>query len=561
MRSFTHPAEPQGTQSAHDHDGRSSNYADTAHPSALEEKARPGTVKRTILVTDQVRLLKMTTALDYLFAYRHICTEQRVSQSFPAVALRQLYDAYRIPGPREKTDEMVQYTMDYLAQTLSSNGLYSYWPGADTSVSLTAYVVEFLVEAQKAGYKFDPELLDRPIQALTEALRSDYAYFLDGWAFTERTESLYALSKAGQFDISYGTELAKKSRYLDLFGVSRVLEAFHAGGAGEKRIQDALTLEINEGFIFKLRDGSEVFGGLEDRWKSWDGPVLASEIKTQAAMIRALYPEMKGDRHLEMVVDDLVKKGGRDGWGNTQTNAQALLALKDVMLEPKARTKTQPFRLTVGGTETMLGIGPDAPTAFFATGKSGDGKLTMVGGDAEENFSARLGLSYLPVSTGEWVKPRNEGFVVDLEFIRIQQGGAPAKRERIETEGKKYTFGMGEILEEHVQVINPEDRNYVAVTVPIAAGMEPMNPNLATSPKEARPDGSLTRSPTYAMYLDDEVRFYYENLPKGTYDFYFRVRAMTAGDFVQPAAHAERMYRPADRGNSPGARIVILPRE
>lgn len=84
-----------------------------------------------------------------------------------------------------------------------------------------------------------------------------------------------------------------------------------------------------------------------------------------------------------------------------------------------------------------------------------------------------------------------------------------------------------------------------------------MNPNLATDPREAQPSQPPTREATYAMYLDDEVRFYFEQLPKGTYDFYFRQRATTAGSFVQPAAHAEQMYHPATRGNSPGLRVTV----
>jgi len=44
--------------------------------------------------------------------------------------------------------------------------------------------------------------------------------------------------------------------------------------------------------------------------------------------------------------------------------------------------------------------------------------------------------------------------------------------------------------------VNPTTRHYVAVVVPLAAGMEPLNPNLATAPPEARPSKSLTLPPT-----------------------------------------------------------------
>ncbi len=113
------------------------------------------------------------------------------------------------------------------------------------------------------------------------------------------------------------------------------------------------------------------------------------------------------------------------------------------------------------------------------------------------------------------------------------------------------------MVEEHVQVINPEDRNYVAIVVPLAAGFEPLNPGLATAPPEARPSGALTRQPTYVAFLDDHVAYYYNELPKGTYDVYFRTRATTVGSFVQPSAKAEMMYDGAVRGASPGGRVEI----
>ena len=109
-----------------------------------------------------------------------------------------------------------------------------------------------------------------------------------------------------------------------------------------------------------------------------------------------------------------------------------------------------------------------------------------------------------------------------------------------------------------MQVVSPSQQYYVAVVVPLAAGMEPLNPNLATAPPEARPSGSLTRVPSYAAYLDDSVAFYYDILPKGTFDFYFRTRANVPGRFIQPAASAEMMYDGAVRGNSFGARIEIV---
>jgi hypothetical protein len=117
---------------------------------------------------------------------------------------------------------------------------------------------------------------------------------------------------------------------------------------------------------------------------------------------------------------------------------------------------------------------------------------------------------------------------------------------------------VGEVVEEHVQVVNPADRNFVAVVVPLAAGMEPLNPRLETAPPEAKTAGTLTLTPTYAAYLDDQVAFYFNELPKGTYDFYFRTRAQVQGDFIQPPAKAEMMYDASQLGTSAGATVSVV---
>ena len=523
----------------------------------LKEAARSGSVRQSLLVSDQEALLKMVSGLDYLFAYPHGCTEQYVSRTYPAVALKDFYKVLDLKAAQGKTDALMGETLGYLDKTLQPNGLYAFWPGGRGYVHLTAYVVEFLAEAKKSGYAFDPKLLDRPVAALKEALRSDYSRFIDGYAFTERAAALCALSRAGQFDPAYGSELAKKARFADLYAETRVLQAFNAGQKGGGGLAEDLRKDLWENTLFKLQDGKEVYGGLQSRVKSWNSQALDSEVKTQAALIRALYPKDAQNPKLRMVIDDLVAAGGGDGWGNTQTNAAALLALRDVLRARREGVPKREFRVDFGEAARTLKTDADQPAATLTSPSEAQGKVVALGGNAEGTF-ARLSLVYTPKAGGDQVPARSEGFVVRRELIRIS-AAAPVK-EWLDQEGKSYPFILGDILEEHIQVINPEDRHFVAVVAPFAAGLEPLNPNLATAPAEARPAGRLTREPSYAMYLDSEVRFYFEALPKGTYDFYYRVKASTAGSYTHPAAHAEMMYQPLKRGNSPGARVEVSER-
>jgi len=46
-------------------------------------------------------------------------------------------------------------------------------------------------------------------------------------------------------------------------------------------------------------------------------------------------------------------------------------------------------------------------------------------------------------------------------------------------------------------------------------------------------------------------------LPKGTYDFYFRTKAMVPGRFIQPAAQVVMMYHDSVSGGGAGAVLVV----
>ena len=96
---------------------------------------------------------------------------------------------------------------------------------------------------------------------------------------------------------------------------------------------------------------------------------------------------------------------------------------------------------------------------------------------------------------------------------------------------------QGDLIEETAEVVNPEDRTHIAISMPLAAGFEPLNPNLATAPAEAQPSIAPTLPPTWVSFGDDRVFYAYDSLPKGTYRFAFRLRAQTAGAYTQPPAH------------------------
>jgi alpha-2-macroglobulin len=522
---------------------------------AIAEAARPGTIHRSVLLSDQPALVRMAAGLDFLLEYPYACTEQRVSRARAYVAFRKFRALLKQDGTDTEVQRAVKDAHDWIGTAIDPNGLVAYWPGSEGFVSLTAWSVQFLVEAKQAGFPVDEKLLGKLTATLERALRSDYSRFIDGEAFTERAWALAALAQAGQFNPAYAAELSRKAEFLDLDGVAEVVQAFGRTPDPPRATIDALVKGLWDGLIVRLHQGREIYGGLQTRQATRNGLILPSETRTLAEITRAVARVEPTHPRLPVLVNALVTLGREDGWGTTNANASAMLALAE-RLEAKAGTgSVRVVNVKLDGKDQAVSVGGAIPIAMRHGTTLAAGEVAVQGGEGV--LVARVDTTYVPEGDGGQVAAQSDGFVVSRELLRVHADGTPPTRTPLTQAGTMQTFGVGDVVEEHVQVVNPKARNYVAVVVPLAAGVEPMNPRLATSPPEARPSGALTVEPTYASFQDDHVAFYYNTLPAGTYDFYFRTRATIPGTFVQPPAKAEMMYDGAVRGNSNGARIVV----
>ncbi|MCB9743417.1 MAG: alpha-2-macroglobulin [Alphaproteobacteria bacterium] len=520
---------------------------------AVPGPVRPGTLRRTVLVADHPGIVKMATGLEFLVEQPYGCTEQKLSRARALLALKDFRLLLRQGDASGELEAAVNQVLADLPQAIDRNGLVAYWPGARGYVSLTAWTVMFLVEAEDAGFAVDPSIMATLTGALQRSLRSDYGYFINGEAYAERTWALNALAATGQFDPAYFAELARKAQWMDAEGVTQVVQAGYRGGQGEEGVVEQMLRTLSEGVITRLYQGNEIYAGLTAR-RARSGLILPSETRLLAQITRSLMLLQPDHPKLPLMLDALVELGEDDGWGNTNTNAEALLALSERLRTGDMNSRPHLVTMTVGESSLPLRIGPKAPAAVAVDLSGEGGALTLTEGEGP--LVAQVETRYLPGALGSLVPPENQGFVVTRRWLKQVPGSAPEKLP-IDDGGKTLSLTVGDVVEEHVQVVVPEDRYHVAVVVPLAAGVEPLNPRLATAPPEAQPSSALTRDPTYAAYYDDAVSFFYDVLPKGTYDFYFRTRAATPGQFTQPPAQAQKMYDLAVMGRSPGARVVV----
>lgn len=522
---------------------------------AVAEKTRPGTLTRSVLVSDQPGLIKMAAGLDFFMHYPYGCTEQALSRARVYMALRKFRTLLKQEGSDKDMKRAVNEVLTLIPTVIDGSGQVAFWPGSRGYVSMTAWTVQFLVEAKEAGFAVDEKVLAQLMNSLDRALRSDYSQFIDGEPFAERVWALLALARAGKYNSAYAAELARKAQFLNLESIASVLYSF---ALAEQNSSTAAQLEkaLWDGIVIRLYQGREMYGGLQEKNQTRNNLILPTETRAIAQMTRAVARYDAKNPRLPLLVDSLVTLGKDDGWGTTNANAEALLALSEIIKPPYSGTKAAQVRVTLDGKEQTVKLGPDLPMGFVSGTGPGAGEVLLQSKAGPRPVAARVDTSYVPAEDGSKVAAQGSGFVVTRELLLIKKDGPPVKIPLTEA-GTTQTFAIGDIIEEHIQLVNPKERHYVAITAPLAAGMEPLNPKLQTAPPEAAPTGKITLAPTYTAYQDDQAAFYYNVLPAGTYDFYFRTRATVSGSFIQPAAKAEMMYDSAVFGTSNGARIVI----
>jgi len=509
---------------------------------------RPGTLKRTLTVAIEPALLRLAASLDYLRDYSFACTEQRVSEARAEIAARRFRDTFLFERPADRTDADIATTITWIKSAIDSNGLVAFWPGSTGNAALTAWTVQFLAEARDAGFTIDKELLGRLTGVLRQSLRSDYPFFLVSGGLAERSWALAALAEAGELDAGYAAELTRRSSLMTLESRAEVIQAVARSRQPDPAIRTSLQNELWSGIVFRLVNGSETYGGLQADPATLYPSLLPSDARALAAVIRAT-KDIGNNPRRRLLVDALVARAGSTGWGSTNANAEAFLALADYF--GTGGDATQNLVLKRGTEQRTLSLEPARPVGRFTDLTPAELRLSASGGT--QPLAVLIDQSYLPFEDGSKVAALAEGFAVASSIKRVAAGQAT----ELDQPGQKLSFAVGDIVEQTAEVVNPGERHQVAIIVPLAAGMEPLNPNLATAPPEAKPSEAPSLAPTYAEYLDDQVAFYYDLLPQGTYRFAFRTRATVPGRYSLPPASAEMMYDGSVRGNAAGAEVVV----
>ncbi|PNG27192.1 alpha-2-macroglobulin family protein [Methylocella silvestris] len=514
---------------------------------AIAAKLRPGSLRRSLDVASDPAIVRLVAGLNYLVEYPYGCTEQRISLASAALALKPFEAVLAASDLGDRLKNDVHNTIIAISQSVDADGLVAFWPRARGSVSLTAWAYGFLVAAQRAGEPVDKALSERLAAVLKQSLRSDYSRLRTGEELRERVEALTALADGGRLDQAYAAELSRRAAAMPNVSVALMTQvAMQLPGDG-KQIAGVLLEDMWTRVKFLNRNGKEVYAG--QAADDGDPEVLPSETRGLAEMTRAAALVAPQDPRSNVLRDGLLRLGAGDGWGDTNANSAAMRALASIWRKTSAQTDVS---VTQDGKTEQASLSAGVPLARLGVNGAGEVRIANAGAAP---IVALSNVSYLQAEPGYLAQASAQGFVVSRKTYKITEGAPPLLLEP-GPDGALH-LQSGDVIEEAVEVVSPQDRTHVAITIPLAAGFDPLNPNLATAPREASPSFAPTLLPTWTAFDDDQVFYAYDFLPKGNYRFAFRAKAMIEGSFTQPPGETETMYQAGVHGSSAGRRIII----
>ncbi len=531
---------------------RTHQVADLAPGQAIDvppptASIRPQSFAASAILATDPALVRLIGGLDYLFRYPYGCTEQRISLVASELALKPFAPLLAMTGVEARLAGDVKATTRAIEQAIDEDGLVAFWPHGKGSVLLTAWAYRFLVAADKAGQAVDKALTERLATVLTQALRSDYPRLMAGEQLRERVAALMALADSGKASDAYVTELARRAALMPVESLAQAAEIVAQMPNPNPQTQRML-LDALWGRVKTLsRDGRLVYAGLVE---SGGSPlILPSETRSVAEATQAIAMTSPDEPRLKMLRDGLIGLGAGDGWGSTNANAAALRALAASWTPPSSAV---PVAVAFGREAQEATLDHDQPVHRWTDDRATPARLENRG---QQPVTMLFDTKYVPAEPGSAAAPVERGLVLARRLFRVPAQGPITRLEP--DAGGAIRLGIGDVIEETAELVNPENRTHIALRLPLAAGLEPLNPNIATAPAEATPSAPPSLPPSYVSFGDDEVRYFWDELPAGTYQVHFRLRAAVAGTFTSPPGEAETMYRNDVYGASAGQQVMI----
>jgi len=549
------------------------------------------------VTTSSTQLQELTDAFIYLTNYPYACSEQISSRMISIAAMKDVLSAFKAKDMPNADALAKQFARDIeiLQSRQRNDGSFGLWRRDRERYEypfLTIHVAHALALAKAKGYKVPGEMLNKT----KPYLKNIESYMKDQWymsspqvRWTISAYALYVRDMMGDKDVAKAKKLLAEARVASATGDTAMYDTkmpFEALGwllnviandqGSQADVDQIVRFLLNRttetastaNFVTDYGDGGWLIMHSNRRA---DGVLLESMIKLRAAgRIGA------GEDLIPKLVRGLLAHRKKGHWGTTQENVFILLAMDKYFNAFEKVTPDFVTRVWLGNTyageQTFKGRSIDSneltiPMSYLV-GSAGTPAGTsaanlIIDKQGPGRLYYRIGMKYAPKNLK--LEPADYGFTVLRKYEAVDD-----KDDVKQNADGSWTIKSGARVRVRLTMVAQARRYHVALVDQLPAGLEILNPELATT-EAIPPDtgggntgvvevGSPGIGRNYYWwrmnwfehqnFRDERAEAFSSLLWEGVYNYTYVTRATTPGKFVVPPAKAEEMYAPETFGRT-----------
>jgi alpha-2-macroglobulin len=502
-----------------------------------------------------------------LTAHPYDGAEQSVSKFIAAAALQRALAQSGVANPALATalSEQLPRSLQRLYALQQLDGGWGWWESDASDPWITAYVIQGLVEARRAGFDVDQAVLERGVDFLA-------AYNDEGGGESEpapadmQAYKLFVLAEAGYPDRNWTGVLFDRRDAIGMGfeGRAYLLMTLVAAQSATPVPADAARIKT---LVAELMSGA-ILTATEAHWEEREPDYQLMDSNTRATAVAAM-ALLRADPE-NFLVPNAIRylMAGRDGgaWRSTQETAVAALTLAEYIGASGDLEASYSYRVALDGTtkhEAAVGRETLASTARVSLPLADlkpDGSQVLLQRQAADGQTGRGRLYYTmrlrSYEAAGAAQPLDRGIAVRREYIAVASGTLTPTGQLMSE------AALGEVVQVRLTLEVPQDMRYLTLEDYLPAGLEALDTSLRTVSAAAQdPAIEETTGDSYPYYWywsrsevrDDRVALFATDLPRGTYTYTFLARAVVPGAFQAAPATAYQTYAPEVFGRSAGS--------
>jgi len=500
--------------------------------------------------------------LKWLEDYPFSSTEATVSRFLPNALTIQTLREFGIDDPEleAKLDTSVNQALQKLYGEQDVDGGWGWSTEAPSDPYITAYVVQGLVAAREAGYPISDEVLGMALNYLRSQLDQlstvSAQYVLGRQAYV-----LYVLALADEPDLQRTESQFEARGNLPIYGQALLAQALWTIDPTDPRLDDLQSDLVSEASISA--------SGAHWQEESNERINWSTDTRTSAIVLDTLSLVWPETDLMPNAARWLMTAREADHWSTTQETTWALIAINHYLAATGELDAGYTWSFDFNGQEVGSGTADESTLAdssdftipFSDIVTSGVNRMAFERSEGSGNmyYTANL-TTYLPA---DQIDAESRGIIISREYFN--ENGTRVQQARV-----------GEVITVVLNVIAPNDLNYVVIEDYYPAGAEAVNPDLLN-------ESALAQAPTIRIEtgLDDfgEPMYRYgfgaanfdadlraeravllsDGLPPGSYQYVYQLRLLTVGRFNVIPPTAREVYFPDVYGRGQGTQFTILP--